>query len=173
MEWGVPYIYRGDVPGGELLFGAEGLVAFEGEFEELGDGVLAPLGLAGLLDCELDELAGFPGGLFDEGDVGDVALDRPGFVPGAVGDCVGAPGVLEEDGVEVVGEFAGDDAAGEEVVGVDVEGVDVEGDELDGAVPDVAPPPPDAPPPDAPDPPPDCAWTAAAPKVVRAVAMIT
>lgn len=170
-----PYIYRGVVPGGELLFGAEGLVAFEGEFEELGVGVLVPLGLAGLFDCELDELAGFPGWVFDEGDVGDAALDCLGFVPGAAGDCVGAPGVLgglEEDGVEFAGEVAGDEAAGEEVVGVDVEGAevegaDVEGDELDGAVPDAVPPP------DAPDPPPDCAWTTAAPKVVRAVAMIT
>jgi hypothetical protein len=148
----------------------------------LGADVLEPLGLDCLLDCELDELLGFVVEEFDEGDVGDVALDCPGLVPGVVGDCVGALGFvgeLDEDGMEFVGELVGDEVVGEEVVGVDADGDDADGDDADGdelevAAPDVAPPPDaPAPPPPPPPPPPDCAWTAAAPKVVIAAAMAT
>jgi hypothetical protein len=140
--------------------GAEGLVVFEdeGEDEELGGDVFAPVGPEGWFDCELDEFFLLPGVVFD---VGDVVLDCPGLVPGVVDDCVGPPGVvgeLDDDGIEFVGEV------GDELEGAVVDGEEVEGEGDDGAEPDVAAPP------DAPDPPADWARTAAAPKVVRAVA---
>ena len=159
----------------------------------MGVEVLEPVGLEGLLDCELDELLGFVGEeLFvveelDEGDVGAVALDCVGLVPDVAGDCVGALGVvwelgevgeLDEDDMEFVGELVGDEVVGEEVVGADADEdeleEDADGDELEGAAPDVAPPlPPPDPPAPPPPPPPACAWTAAAPKVVMAAAMAT
>jgi hypothetical protein len=134
----------------------EGVAAFGDEVEGPGVEVLEPLAPDVLFDCCPEVLWGVVGDELDEGVVGDIPVDCPGYEPGGVVgelDGVDPPGLVDDgDGIELFGEVPGDEVEGEDVEGIDVDG---DGVELEGAEPEVAPPPP------ALEPPADCAWAAA------------